>query len=351
MPGTWTTRTSPDWRRRSGAIPDAAARSACLSGKPTAIRVRIATTKRKSSGGNCCLRRRSRRLHKVFSTCHTAWMRKAKTAAGIGRRDDQWRLTLTARQTSWSHDGYQDGPGIKISADAVMRQAEAALWLLAHYGGVGSKSRKGFGSFADIAVEDISGLEDCMATGAALREHCGLKTAAGTGTPALEHRIGPVEVETQWRDAWNTLDRVGDVYQSFAKGLKGHEREKRMALGLPRKDLQHPAYGRYASPALWSLTRRGDRYSVRLLCFPSDLPDPKTSHKILKDLSEQAKKLEAASRTGAGRKSPRKPLPPRKRVSSEKLATGQGGTAGGEDKQRRLEGEGDRHRHRRAHPQ
>ncbi len=235
--------------------------------------------------------------------------------------DDQWRLTLTARQTSLSHDGYQDGPGIKISADAVMRQAEAALWLLAHYGGVGSKSRKGFGSFADIAVEDISGLEDCMATGAALREHCGLKTAAGTGTPALEHRIGPVEVETQWRDAWYTLDQVGEVYQRFAKGRK---LEERMALGQPRKHVKT----RYASPAFWSLARREDRYSVRLLCFPSNLPDSETSQKILKNLSEQAKQeLEAASRTGAGRKSPRKPSPPQntstlkngQRVSAELL--------------------------------
>ena len=235
--------------------------------------------------------------------------------------DDQWRLTLTARPTSWSHDGYQDGPGIKISADAVMRQAEAALWLLARYGGVGSKSRKGFGSFADVAVEDVSSPDDCILAGAALREHCGLKTAAGTGTPALEHRIGPVEVETQWRDDWHTLDQVGEVYQRFAKGRK---LEERMALGQPRKHVKT----RYASPAFWSLARREDRYSVRLLCFPSNLPDSETSQKILKDLSKQARKeLEAASRTGAGRKSPRKPSPPQntstlkngQRVSAELL--------------------------------
>ena len=236
------------------------------------------------------------------------------------RPDDTWRVTLTALKASWTVDGDRGGASVDIPADMVMQQAEAALWLLARYGGIGSKSRKGFGSLSDIMMEGIKELDDCAAIGARLRKHCSVESGKGTNTASLEHRIGPVEVETQWRDFWYALDKIGDIYQGFVKTVKPPKR--REVLGLPRKDVQDK---RYASPALWSLARCADKkYTVRLLCFPSDLsPDGETGHDILTDLANHAHeqlRTKAASKPGAGRQLP-KILPPS--PNSSALESGQ----------------------------
>ncbi|WP_424831266.1 type III-B CRISPR module RAMP protein Cmr6 [Ruegeria sp.] len=201
--------------------------------------------------------------------------------------DDSWDITLTSRETCWPTNPEKNQAEIKIPATLVMRQAEAALWLLARFGGVGSKSRKGFGSFGDVSVEGIDSIEDCCAVGRELRECCSIESqdGYGTGTSALETRIGPVEIETPWKakDYWFALDRVGQVYQRFVKTLEKSDREM---LGLPRGNNND----RLASPVHWSLNAGDDKcLTIRLIAFAGyKSTDKEATLGILKDLSEFA---------------------------------------------------------------
>jgi CRISPR-associated protein Cmr6 len=203
---------------------------------------------------------------------------------------------------------------VLLSAAEVLAEAEAALWLLTHFGAVGSKSRKGFGSlqaeFAPALSLDLAG---CASGAAQLRQRLGLVSPFDLNrmeTSALDDPdCRTEEVETPWLDPWQALDQVGFVYQAFAQRY-AHDAAK-AALGLPRKihgprddgpmggqrDWQPPEWldfprrpqkvsqkdARHASPLHIHLEARPDgRLVVRLICFPSrDLPDRVTSIRVL----------------------------------------------------------------------
>ena len=175
---------------------------------------------------------------------------------------ESWKITLTARETPWATDPRKQ--------PEIMRQAEAALWLLARFGGVGSKGRKGFGSFEDVSVTGIDSVEDCIKAGQELRDLCcggTMQVGTGTGTPALESRIGPVEIKTPWKDPWFALDRFGEVYQRFVNCLR-EDRVDRSVLGLPREKTDKR---RLASPLHLSLSAGDDKcLTIRLIVFPTD---------------------------------------------------------------------------------
>jgi len=193
---------------------------------------------------------------------------------------ERWRITLAAR----TRNG--------IPAEELMSEAEAALWLLARYGGAGSRSRKGFGSFADIEIEGIASDEDCVERARRFREARGLREGDGRCVASVLDNARTVEVETKWKDAWYALDQAGAALQMFAKGLEASER---LALGLPRRVERKPLRmtkrgDRHASPAHWSLARSGDGcLIIRLIAFPADeLPDRDTSRRVLGELVEFA---------------------------------------------------------------
>ncbi len=123
---------------------------------------------------------------------------------------------------------------LKIEPADLLAQAEVALWLLCRFGGVGSKGRKGFGSFADIEVEGIANAQDCQDRARDFRRHtCQLSDHQGkTGSPALE-QMNTCEILTPWSDPWTVLDQLGYAVQGFAQQYAHDERKK--ALGLPRK--------------------------------------------------------------------------------------------------------------------
>ena len=204
---------------------------------------------------------------------------------------DRWRLTLAAR------DGLRAEKHGRIPARIVMEQAEAALWLLTRFGGAGSRSRKGFGSFAEISGLPTLSLDACKTAGRKLRQTCGMDPDGNSDTPSLETAL-VLETKTPWKDCWFTLDQVGSVYQGFAKSLKGDD--DRMALGLPRKagakDRERKLedkmeFDRHASPAIWSLSRQGNgAYTVRLVAFPAArLPNGEVSERVLRGLYAYAK--------------------------------------------------------------
>ena len=221
---------------------------------------------------------------------------------GMAEKEPRWLMPAGA---AWKlHLSVRDGKFFAVSGDEesipasmLLEQAEAALWLLARFGGAGSRSRKGFGSFDDIEVRGIASRDDCIAVAARFRDACGVKDspARRLDGPVLEEAI-VLEKTTPWQDPWLVLDCTGMALQLFAKGLSGGDRS---ALGLPRRtgsgpdarELRAGSLTRHASPAIWSLGRAEDeRLTVRLTAFPAPrLPDPETSKRVLGELVEAAR--------------------------------------------------------------
>lgn len=248
------------------------------------------------------------------------------TSYGMGERNsrswryyrcpgDSWTLTITAVEARKTALG-----GKTVTAKMLLRQAQAALWLLTMYGGAGSKARKGFGSFADVEVTGIADIADCIRIGKEFRESFGPSRKGRSQTPALENRIGPVAVPTDWTadTFWHALDCIGAVYQRYVKSLRS--RKERMAVGLPRtygkgkqRIFSPDGWERHASPAHWSLARNNGKLVVRLMAFPAEgLPNKETSKLVMQELVKQADKgLQAESK-----RKPKRPLahqPPQER--------------------------------------
>ncbi|MCY4171584.1 MAG: type III-B CRISPR module RAMP protein Cmr6 [Bacteroidetes bacterium] len=189
----------------------------------------------------------------------------------------KWHLTVNTRSGYYISDEGKK----RLKPEIIHRQVDAALWLFAKYGGAGSRSRKGFGSFEAIPIKGINSIDDCKKIGESLRKKCKVYSSGNVRAPNMEEAIiyksQPVTNYPNLAISW-----IGEIIQNFAKQLKD-EGCSRESLGLPRKsNLQ-----RHASPAVWSLSRdkNGD-LSIQLIGFPSDkLPD---SEQVLKDLCRYA---------------------------------------------------------------
>ena len=212
----------------------------------------------------------------------------------------RWAVVLTARK------GRLPDGDRRIEAAEILGQGEAALWLLCRHGGVGSKSRKGFGSFADVEVTDIATIADCKRRAAAFRRTAGIaeRSGAAATSSSLEDMI-PLEVETPWKDWWFAIDQLGFAAQVFAR--ENAHRDDKAAPGLPRKihgpgdrpmrhqgpDRHKPpkrlsagGHRRHAAPVHYHLSPRADgALTIRMTAFPSPaLPDIDTSRRVLGDL-------------------------------------------------------------------
>jgi CRISPR-associated protein Cmr6 len=251
-----------------------------------------------------------------------------------------WTVRLTARPV------YESGTErIKISAQAVLEQARAALWLLCHWGGAGSKARKGFGSLQ--ANPEFSGSLDeagCLQVAQSLRDRLGLgneftaghATSSALGDP--DRQTLAEEMPTQ--DEAAAHDLIGTTYQAVAQAFK--HRPDKAAWGLPRKihgpredgpltardgrplqrDWQRPEWldfpkrdrttrrenARHASPIHLHLARDpGGRLTIRMIGFPANfLPDRATSVRMLQEFfarfrRELAERQPAPPRNATGR--------------------------------------------------
>jgi CRISPR-associated protein Cmr6 len=129
------------------------------------------------------------------------------------------------------------------SCEAILDQARAALWLLCNFGGIGSKSRRGFGSVqldAPLAFSlDVAlGLNGMLRLASVFRETAGLPNKFNIDTLESFALGGAIQLEpasrpTPWTDPWRVLDDLGFAYQAIAQQDK-HNEEK-LTLGLPRK--------------------------------------------------------------------------------------------------------------------
>jgi CRISPR-associated protein Cmr6 len=267
-----------------------------------------------------------------------------------------WKVRLKARPSDYANE--LNIVEVKnLSADLLLQQAAASLWLLCHFGGVGSKSRKGFGSLNCIGetsqalFPNWNSSENPSRTtfkevSAAFRRRCGLREdeEIEADTPTLD-AIVELEVRTAWKDPWFALDQLGYATQAFAQ-LHKH-RDCKIALGLPRKihgpkddgpitkkdgtpvqdpntwqppvwlGADHPKRGarqlmdmRDATPVHFHLDKSADgALLLRAAAFPSPyLPDGTTNQAILselldrlrKDLSARANETGSPSSTSAG---------------------------------------------------
>ena len=229
----------------------------------------------------------------------------------------RWTVTLSARQgrLNSSH----------IAAADVLRQGTAALWLLCRYGGVGSKSRRGFGSFKDVEIEEITSAKYCMDIAADLRHAVGIAAnpRRRVRSSSLDNMLPPLEVATPWRDLWFALGQLGGAIQSFAR--QNAHRDEKIALGLPRqihgprnqpmrhqnprthrlpKKLSVRGRRRHTAPVHYHLAiANDDTLTVRMTAFPSpDLPNLTTSREVLNEISGYVRtELEQRKRTHATR--------------------------------------------------
>jgi CRISPR-associated protein Cmr6 len=231
-------------------------------------------------------------------TYHSFGMDDNKTEGGEKRHVQRWYL---APGTRWrvrmlARPGHMLAAPVR--AAIVLDQARAALALLCRFGGVGAKSRKGFGSFADAPKLAPMSLVACRQSAVAFREEVGL------GKPKFDPRYAKSfcleevlpweEIPLGWTNYWLALDQVADVAQRFAQQYK-HRLEKK-ALGLPR-NMRPPVNGqfragrhvnkdRHASPAWYHFGRDGNGNLVlRVTAFPAkELPDEQASRRFLGEL-------------------------------------------------------------------
>lgn len=217
-----------------------------------------------------------------------------KTKPGLsyltyGTGDNQERAYYLAAGTRWqislSCDSAQllpggEHPGVSISAETVLDQVKAALWLFCQFGGSGQRMRKGLGSF-QLPAELSDSLENLQAKSEQLREDCGFSSQFQErycDSPSLQQRIEQADILTPWKNEWFALHQLGYAYQAFMQKHK-HQALKR-GLGLPREigapiqgdwEMLAPVKDRMASPLWLHFDRQAETGNLilRMLAFPN----------------------------------------------------------------------------------
>lgn len=197
----------------------------------------------------------------------------------------KWELTILARGYSPPKDLKQDGkdkrPPWTLDAPLILAQAKAALALLCRYGGVGSKSRKGFGS---LFSADCDSLNDsfCAQEADKIRRAMNANTEFQENwvhSPSLKQMLTMPEKAVKESDVWKALGCLGGAYQDT---VKARDKNQRRNFGLPRR----ADAGRHASPLILKISRKHDGTKVyRATAFPSEkLPDLITGAVFLNDV-------------------------------------------------------------------
>ncbi|WP_372808713.1 type III-B CRISPR module RAMP protein Cmr6 [Pontiella sp.] len=204
----------------------------------------------------------------------------------------RWKILFSIRNNAEEVELTAGGQKLKATRQELMKQAEAALSLLCQFGGIGSKSRNGFGSLQWDGALD---LHECRAVA---KKFCAAHKLGGkpesmaySWETALENSI-----EVPCRDAWTVLDRLGLAVKEFASEYK--HRDQKAVLGLPRKihgpmnnplrhqnmsshqrpenlmpELRKAQNGnktRFAAPIWYHLEKTAGGMKLRIVAFPSE---------------------------------------------------------------------------------
>jgi CRISPR-associated protein Cmr6 len=216
--------------------------------------------------------------------------KQGKAARFYVKEGAQWRVRFVCRPV----DGW--------SSEVVLDQAVLALWMLATYGGVGAKCRRGFGS-VDIAEPTMSlpaDRNDALRRARLIRGGERGFSNELVESPSVEKLECEVLGLGSW-DVWEAVDRLGEGYRSFTASEK--RKPEKLRLGLPRnigrrkldqRSLKHPhggEYTRHASPLHFRLVRGAEGYSVRVTALPSPhLPSLGQSQEYLRKCVEYMKR-------------------------------------------------------------
>lgn len=267
-----------------------------------------------------------------------------------------WKIFLAAKNIAPCEQTKKKS----VSSATVLKHAQAALFLLCRYGGVGAKCGKGFGSlnFSNEALDE--GIIHAVRS-----ESCELgvnknfnERLVESASLELATRQGVLEIDTNWNDCWFGLHEFGESYRDLAQSLK-HDKRKQ-GLGLPRKihgpqrnPMGHQTRDRHSPPLQLRGAGNIDRHispfrvhfckgaqglSVRIIAFPSSkLPDL-ASHKLFLNhaksfINEQLiQRKEAAPYNHKAHRQPsmqkssknqQPPAKPQKVVSSKNLGPGE----------------------------
>ena len=162
-----------------------------------------------------------------------------------------WRLRLIARRARFFinrndlDDPQKANSGQQLTADQVLGQAKAALWLLCTYGGAGSKTRKGFGSLATTGI-DLNDLAACQLVARDLRQRCRIDAELAVSrieSPSIsDPDLQRLEMPGQAASPDDILERIGRAYSAVAARFKHNVDQQgtvqlpnKAAWGLPRK--------------------------------------------------------------------------------------------------------------------
>ena len=194
-----------------------------------------------------------------------------------------WKLVMTARPSRCAT--------LSLTSEKVMEQATSALWLLCQFGGLGSKSRKGFGCLAldGDASQPLSASQVQERLAVIRSQAAGLRKSIGfsggfqvqQAVPgSLELMLPPVELDLGQSDPFIAIHLLGGSVQKFTHSL---DRKQRPVLGLPRTN--SPVKGRHPSPIHYHLFQRGGRYAVRITALPvRSLGNLNETNSILKEM-------------------------------------------------------------------
>lgn len=140
---------------------------------------------------------------------------------------NKWLVRITSRRGEIDN---KIGGKLIIEAETALSQAKAALWMLCNFGGIGAKSRKGFGSLK--AEIDGFDLEKCKFLAAEFRNKIVQGKSENISRSSDIERIIQKPIFTPWKDCWFALDQLGFAVQYFAQ--KNSHKDIKRFLGLPR---------------------------------------------------------------------------------------------------------------------
>jgi CRISPR-associated protein Cmr6 len=126
-----------------------------------------------------------------------------------------WTISLMARPAHLDGD--------IVPAGAVLQQAESALWLLTHLGGLGSKGRKGFGCIAmddgALPIDQVrTRLAEIRDRAREMRELLGLRQpfeARAAFPGSLDALVSCIELPLPGNTAWYAIDQLGAAVEMF----------------------------------------------------------------------------------------------------------------------------------------
>jgi CRISPR-associated protein Cmr6 len=190
----------------------------------------------------------------------------------------------------------------RMESSDIVNQVKYSLWLLTQFGGVGAKSRRGFGSLALEVNAGFNGLtlDKIREESRIFREKCSLvRHDAGTGTAALESArfiegLLPENVPSE--NAWQVMNYIGTILRDFSQSATnsrhGKHCKEKVALGLPRKihgpeknrmnhqtvhtrpvELKGQKGNRHASPLIFHVASSGNnpgKFVIRSTIFPNN---------------------------------------------------------------------------------